>query len=509
MSLCSHTFRAISRSRVSQSNTLLPFLYQTATILQWKPVTRPNTGRSVSSQPSPDYNIPFEDADGNLPPTFEEAQSARKTTITGSERAAFEKLYKTFNTQGRGRGKGSNGEHEELDQIADEYYEDDEESSGNSLDKVFDAVLQGSPRMRNAQRDGIDAKSKTKKSADTPVKTIDLSGVETPQDKRKFTARAEKERIRKLRLEERERIDTLLKSAPTDVHLWQTLDREVFAQLRKLDLDNPTTITTQVKKEPRSKNRQKPAPPTPANKIDVDTRIFFPNYPLHLLTAIKTLRTSFPRSPLPLAILPTIRSLGRSSYALGATTALYKALIRTAWVQQSSYALIDTLLTDMDANVVEFDLATLDLLDGIIRENELARAGKLGREMQMLYELEAWVEGFGKIVRWRSVVAERLGVREQSVARPERQAREVRQEMPLEDGAPDGLPDAVVARESDPFASEQTAESASASGEGEFDAVDVTAEGDADAEAEAEAEVEPPREENDAEDADKPAKIML
>lgn len=505
MSLCSHTFRALSRSRVSQNNTLLPFLYQTATIQQLKPATRPNTRRSVSSRPLPDYNIPFEDADGNLPPTFEEAQSARKTTITGSERAAFEKLYKTFNTQGQGRSKDSNGEHEELDQIADEYYEDDEESSSNSLDKVFDAVLQGSPRIRNAQRDGINAKSKTKKSADAPVKTIDLSGVETPQEKRKFAARVEKERIRKLRLEERERIDTLLKSAPTDIHLWQTLEREVFAQLRKLDLDNPTT-TTPVKKEPRSKNRQKPAPPTPANKTNVDTRILFPNYPLHLLTAIKSLRTSFPRSSLPLAIIPTIRALGRSSYALGATTALYKALIRTAWVQQSSYALIDTLLTDMEANMVEFDLGTLDLLDGILRENDMARAGKLGTEMQMLYGLEAWVEGVGKIGKWRSVVAERLGVREEIVRRPERRATpemhgEAGQEMPLVQGAHGGRLDTVVMDEEDPFAGEQTLESEPAIREGDSNALDATAE--------AEAEAELPREETDAEDADKPAKIML
>jgi len=490
MSLCSHTFRAISRSRVSQSNTLLPFLYQTATIQQWKPATRPNTRRSVSSRPSPDYDIPFEDADGNLPPTFEEAQAARKTTITGSERAAFEKLYKTLNTQGR--SKDSNGEHEELDQIADEYYEDDEESSSNSLDKVFDAVLQGSPRIRNAQRDGINTKPKTKKSADAPVKTIDLSGVETPQEKKKFAARAEKERIRKLRLQERERIDTLLKSAPTDMHLWQTLDREVFAQLRKLDLDDPSTATTPAKKEPRSKNRQKPAPPAPANKTDVDTRILFPNYPLHLLTAIKALRTNFPRSPLPLAILPTIRALGRSSYALGATTALYKALIRTAWVQQSSYALVDTLLTDMEANMVEFDMATLDLLDGILRENDLARAGKLGREMQMLYGLEAWAEGVGKIQRWRGVVAERLGV----VRRPGRQ-REVR---PLVEGARDGRLDNAVTGGEDSFAGKQNLESASAR-ESVSGAVDATAE--------AEPETELPREETEPEEEDKPAKIML
>lgn len=212
MSLCSHTVRAISRSRVAKSNTLLPFLYQTATIQQWQPATRPIARRTIASQSKPrnDWpvveDVPFEDAEGNLPPTMEEAESARKTTMTDTERAAFEKLYKTFNAQGQ-RQNAEDGEHEELDQIADEYYEDDENDASASLEKVFDDVLYRSPRLLQTQRNGKNM-THTPRPSEVSTDTPD-----TPQNKKKLAAKVESERIRKLRIEERERIDKLMKGA--------------------------------------------------------------------------------------------------------------------------------------------------------------------------------------------------------------------------------------------------------------------------------------------------------
>ncbi|KAF2822745.1 hypothetical protein CC86DRAFT_252067, partial [Ophiobolus disseminans] len=394
MSLCSKTLRALSQSRIPASRTLLPFLYQTATMQQRQPATR----RSMSSRPTAEDDIPFGDADGNVPPTADEPRSSRKTTITGTERAAFEQLYRTATAQGRGQAKDSAGEHEELDQIADEYYEDDDDGSAASLDKVFDTVLQGSLRSPNAQRDRRRAPAREARSPIRPGQEPSSAKTDAPQSKKALARLAEKERIRKLRLEERERVDGLLKTAATDQQLWKTLNREVFDQLRKLDLDGTS----------------------PTHKTDASaTRIVFSNYPHHLLTAIQTLCIHFPTSPLPLTILPTIKALGRSSYALGATTQLYKHLLRTAWLQQSSYTLIDTLLTDMETNIVEFDVRILDFLDAVIREHEAARSGRLGREMQMVYGMEMWIEGARKMRSWRSVVAERLGIADKVVGQPE------------------------------------------------------------------------------------------
>jgi hypothetical protein len=429
MLLCSNTLRALSRSRLPPSKSLLPFLYQTATIQQWKPATQPHARRSISSRLIQEDDIPFEDLDGDLPPAIDGATSGRKTTITGTERAAFEKLYKTF--KGQGRPKADNGELEELDQVADEYYEEDEEAATNSLDKVFDAVLQGSPRSPQAQKDNAKTLPQAKNSASAAelVKDASMAGPETAQGKKKLAAKAEREKIKTLRTEERERVDALLKTAPTDKKLWQVLEKEVFDQLRDLNLDG----TNATKKSPSKGNKSK-SKSKATTTLATDRRVLFPNYPHYLHVALLTLRAHFPSSQMPLTILPTLKSLGRSSYALGATTTLYKHLLRTAWIQQSSYSLIDTLLTDMDSNMVEFDSGILELLDAIIKEHDMARGGGLGREMQMVYGMEQWVEGITKIKEWREVVTGRLGIKRpedslsrvvrRPVERPERVRRD-------------------------------------------------------------------------------------
>lgn len=415
MSLCTAIRRALARSHISPASSLLPFLYQTATLQQWQPATRSIGRRNAASRPNArggksfgaaagDPHVPFEDAGGNLPPVLDAAQPQRESTMTATERAAFEKLYKTFNTEGQGRSEGRDEEHDELDQIADEYYEDDEDTSATSLDKAFDTVLKGALVPQGAQA-GVQT------SHGGNVSTLPASEKaavpDTPQNKKQAAAKAEKDRIKKLHMDERMRVDKMVQSAQTDQQLWQTLEHEVFDQLRKLNLDAPAA-SNKASQTNKSSDPTQTAPDSAATH----DRLPLANFPYHLHTAAKKLRTHFPSSPLPFTILSTLKSLGRSSYALGATTHLYRQLLRAASIQQSSYSLIDTLLTDMDTNIIEFDARILDLLDSIIKEHDLAIGGSLGRELQMVYRMEMWQEGIKKIKDWRHVVAERLGMHE-------------------------------------------------------------------------------------------------
>ncbi|CAE6998140.1 hypothetical protein PTNB73_04080 [Pyrenophora teres f. teres] len=431
MSVCSNAIRAVSRSRIPPSKTLLPFLYQTQTIQQWQPATRPIARRNITSRSRPANGddvpfadeIPFDDAD--LPPPIDQERS-RKTTITSTERAAFQKLYKRFTTEGRQQKEKDHVI--ELDQIADEYYEDEEDSSKPSLDKVFNEAMQGQPRVRAVRTEKIRAPRKQ-------AQTSKEDGVDTPPTK---AARSRRERgdkvdatkFKEMRLAERERIDNLLRTAPTDRALWQILDREVFIRVRDLDLDNANTGETttadskkkQQQQQPpkfKSQTSLKPDPPT------TEASILFQNYPHHLITAIHTLRTEFPSSPLPLSILPTIKNLGRSSHALGGTPALYKNLIRTAWIQQSSYMTIDSLLTEMDHHAIEFDADILALLQAIIKENHQAYSGVLGKEMQMVLGMDMFVEGIDKIEAWEGIIAKRLGVRSEEKRNADKVVRRV------------------------------------------------------------------------------------
>lgn len=414
MSACSNTLRALSRSRIPTHKTLLPFLYQTATIQQWKPAAQPIARRNISryspkDEPAPTEDVPFEDQ-GNLPPALEDLESPRKTTITGSERAAFEKLYRKFNTRG---SRQQEKDHEvEIDAIADEYWEpDEEEDPEGNLDKIFDEALRkGAAASREWNRSSNEQLRSKKPKEDLASMAQHVLRRTSPAElkardsrlKRREDANASASKLKKARLAERERIDTLLTSAKTDRELWETLHWEVFDRVRALDLDS----TASKKRDSKPRTSKTPSTiPAPT-----DPKTLFANYPHHLLTALTTLRTAFPASQLPLALLPTIKSLGRSSYALGATTALYTLLLRTAWLQQSSYALITSLLTDMHNGAVEFSPEVLSVLDAVVKEFDMARSGRLGREMQMVYGMEQFGEGIREVRRWRAIVAERVGV---------------------------------------------------------------------------------------------------
>lgn len=451
MSACSNTLRALSRSRLPTNKTLLPFLYQTATIQQWKPTAQPVARRSISrysrKDDPPTDDIPFEDKD-DLPPALDDLESSRKTTITSSERAAFEKLYRKFNTRGN---RQEEKDHEvEIDAIADEYWEPDEDESPTaSLDKIFDEALKKAATSREWNRSGVDPLRSRKPKQDLQSMAVHVLKGTRPIEMEARDVRARKKEVtsvqaaqlKNARMRERKRIDDLLSSAKTDHELWSTLEAEVFEQVRQLDLDS--TAPKPKPKDNRSR-RGKPAP---------DPKILFANYPHHLLTALTTLRTHFPASPFPLLILPKIKSLGRSSFALGATTALYTQLLRTAWLQQSSYPLLTSLLTEMHNAAIEFNADTLLLLDQVIKEFDMARGGKLGREMQMVYGMEQFGEGIREVRRWRAVVAERVGVedgrREKgTVPVPRRRralAADEEHHIPLVEGV-NGAQDEIVAQ---------------------------------------------------------------
>jgi hypothetical protein len=235
MSICSNSVRAISRSRSSQTKTLLPFLYQTPTIQQWQPATQSIARRNIytPSRPYVREDIPFEN-EADLPPPIDRAPS-HKTTITRTERAAFQKLYRKVDAEGRQQKKKDHAV--ELDQVADEHYKDEKDNTKPSLDKVFDEALKGQPRLRALRTERTKARS-------------------TKEDVAK---------LKEMGLAERERIDKLIRNAPTDRALWQTLEREVFTKVRDLDLDNasggPPKASTSKPSSDTLKKASKAKPP--------------------------------------------------------------------------------------------------------------------------------------------------------------------------------------------------------------------------------------------------------
>ncbi|KAF2445993.1 hypothetical protein P171DRAFT_431363 [Karstenula rhodostoma CBS 690.94] len=406
MSVCLCSFRALSRSRASSSKTLAPFLYQTATIQQSNPILRRHaSGPSHTSRPG--HDVPFEGEE--LPPAVDDATVNRRTTITGSERAAFEKLYK--NTKKAAEQEFN--EHE-LDQIADEYYEDDDESStdksSESLDSLFDAVLSGKPTKPTHPFTPARARGQ-RPSTDLETLAKELLAPEAEKEKmrKKEEALQKQARIKELRSSEKERIKALFEAAPTDQALWAILEKEVLSVVRGMDLENGPGMFS-----PKSKSKLKALskPSLFGHKGELsptDPTIIYPNYSSHLVAAADTLRKNFPASPLMFNILPTVKDLGRSSYALGASTGLYKALIRAAFRQNHSYPQICALLQDMDNGGIEYDFSMLVFVDQILTTHADADKGRYGRSLQAIVRLELYQEGAKKLRAWRAAIAKRLG----------------------------------------------------------------------------------------------------
>jgi len=133
-------------------------------------------------------------------------------------------------------------------------------------------------------------------------------------------------------------------------------------------------------------------------------------YPAALLLAFRLLKTKFPTSPLALALLPQIRSLGPTSYVLGANTEFYNALIELRWDVYSDLNGVDGLLVEMERSGVEFNIGTWNTLVriGAERFSDL-HSPDGGVRGAAFWERPHNLKWFQKVaMEWKMVVAARL-----------------------------------------------------------------------------------------------------
>ncbi|KAF2746919.1 hypothetical protein M011DRAFT_468200 [Sporormia fimetaria CBS 119925] len=384
MSVCKSSAAVLGRLRsarsLSTSRSLAPFLFQTATIQQCNRSATPAARRNASSRSTHDDHIPFEGEEG-LPPTIEDAASARPTTMTGSERLAFEKMYKKITAEKKAK--------------EEQFLNDEDEAA--SLDSVFESILHN----QSTKKPSTLKKKKKTDTLESLAETILRDELNAAQRKHDEAAAANAARLDSLRNSERQRVQDLLLAAQSDREIWRVLDAELFTPLRNLDLDNTTPKPNSSKKKPPRRS-----PPEPRS----DPNILFPNFPKLILFAARLLRKSFPTSPQCLALLPALKFLGRSSYALGATTQLYNLLLRTVWIQYNSYAHLDALLKEMDNAGIEFDANTVTFLNNVLRDHTDAKRGRFGMGLNRLYQMDHNKEGIKKMFAWKETAMKRLGI---------------------------------------------------------------------------------------------------
>ena len=207
--------------------------------------------------------------------------------------------------------------------------------------------------------------------------------------------------------------------------LIEAAEREARTNSAATAAQVPASVSTQSNSNAASDidhtNSTSPVPSLSVQELKILQYI----YPASLLLALRLYITHFPTSPYPFLLLPRIRSLGTTSYVLGASPQFYNSLLSLVWMVRSSLREVDALLGEMERGGVEMDEGTYKVLGGIEGEMNADLQGETGemeavggvdkgmasrgagwwrRQEQMLF--------FPRVLDWLDIIAGRLAAKE-------------------------------------------------------------------------------------------------
>ncbi|OQN96081.1 hypothetical protein B0A48_17881 [Cryoendolithus antarcticus] len=233
-------------------------------------------------------------------------------------------------------------------------------------------------------------------------------------------------------------VDSLMADTQTDADLWRVLHERVISRVLALQLDTSEKPTedldkarTPIKKAKGKKSKTLPvtAAATPAAELATtpskatpvpsaqDLHLLTQTFPIHLLNFTKRCSSSFPGSSLPSNLLPYIKSLGPTTFAMAATTSLYNHHMSQLYYQHLDLPSIIATLEEMDQQVYDFDTATYNLLGKILHRANEARLGHLGPGTQAIWGSERMRSALKGIAEWKAKVLVQMEARALHVAR--------------------------------------------------------------------------------------------
>lgn len=419
----------------SSNTTLLPFLYHTSTIQRprvhqsgatlWRQVSEQSncTGRysrSRHSQPSePIQNsnittvrprrqpdIPFE-----RPPPKKDPYSELElegSTITPNERKAFEGL---FNLQrkavpakaippetkvgGNLSGNGARGartilgRRRRLSRVGGQAA--GAQRSASQTDIATDAETQEtwSTELSPALL-ALAKQARLKQSGATPAENTTPDSRESSSNQRSAKPRISAAAQRELNV-----ISNAFQHSKSDAEIWQILQSQVFKplsdQLQTFSSRHDTTAVALASIK--------------SLEEDEHLRNFKETLPQHLTNTFKYLKSHYPSSLLPLAILPALRRLGPLAIALGGSTALYTLHAREHWRRYQASGVNDIAVV-LKSALAEgtVDSETVAVLDGILDYESSARRGAEGEGVRVLWAMERTRSAVAELVRLRTEI---------------------------------------------------------------------------------------------------------
>ncbi|RMY75504.1 hypothetical protein D0863_02524 [Hortaea werneckii] len=368
---------------------------------------RHNKGRRHKNfSPRSSDHVPFEKVEDNR----EAGLGLESSTMTPQERNAFQKLF--------------------------EIRPKDEESAaprgkGNDLDTLLDSAVDNI-KQRDRPAPQFPASLQAMAQEAKARRQAELDGKEDAREQ----ARAEK--ISK----DLEKTTALLETAETDLELWTRMKKHILNRVAALELDATSTLHQQAAAKAWQKQQAvETKHNTPESRSDEsvyvsDLDILTTNLPLLLTRFMQIAQTNFPASPIDLNILPTLKSLGPSAFALGATTQLYNAHIAALFTRYGPTSLptIAEVLREMDREVYEFDEETMWLIIKTIKSAKKYRQGHGSRGQEALWSMESAGRGVKEMLSWREIVE----TKRQEVALRKVREEEAARAAEVEEGG-DGL----------------------------------------------------------------------
>ncbi len=389
----------------------------------------PNTPLAEEDEITIDFDEDIEELEEPWSPKKEidnltNKRSNRDSTITSQEKRAFHRIFlDIFQRSPRANSP------DHLSSQAELQRNEEKAHSTTHAEVKTTSLNQYPPSLRAAAAEAMGV---------VLEKTGEVTGADQAPINSSEISEEEQEALRE---PERRRIESLMTEATTDFQLWEVMDKEVFSLIQKMGLsdvpqgaqdagDEKRSRVKNKKKKGKSKQLVQPEEgkgkpePTPAvitskKKLKEKSKeeiakllsLYGPLYPSFLLFGLRLMDRSFTKSsPLALAILPKIKSLGFISHVLGASTQFYNELLQIYRYQYDDFQGMLTLLNEMEAAALEFDEETYQIVVGVIRLQKAIYRGDKGTALQNLWRFPEFSQG--KFRPWSQKIASSLRERE-------------------------------------------------------------------------------------------------
>jgi hypothetical protein len=349
----------------------------------------------------------------------------KESTITNSEREAFQKIFADIFTRYQGPSPATAAPRDFFEEHGDLEAEtfkperpkkDKAQKTRAKLGDIMKDVVNKSA-TREQLEEIVSRYPAPLRAAASRAVGLDKAIDRPPTEEGAMAAEAVVDtRLVELQNAEQLRVETLMRNAETDFALWAILEKEVFPLIDKLGLgelkggprkeniqaEDATTKQTSNKAKKSKKAQLLKEPPAESKTIIFNKsedgisslELYGPLYPSHLLLALRLLDRSFTKpSPLTFSILPKIKSLGLISQVLGASTQLYNELITIYWHRRDDFRGVLDLLQEMEQSGLDWDQNTLDLVEDIRRLQRAAVRGDRGDTVKALFRFPEFAPG--------------------------------------------------------------------------------------------------------------------